>query len=150
MDEHDLKSFDALLPPIVHELINLIGYRHVVTVIDRLGGVSVPVCKNLQRSNNAAAVMLVEILPPEVLAIISKRFCGDMLYIPRCDAALRAVRNQHFFNEYDALLSRGISERSVLTMVCPRYAFTTRYAQHLLAERRKPEGEQIALFNVNH
>jgi len=140
----DLEDVRELLPAVVLELADLIGYRHTLTLIERLGGVTFPVGKNIRHSGNRRADVLADTLPDSAVAHVVARFGGESLYIPRCAAALRELRNRRFLVEYHALRGRGESGRFALMLLCPRFGFSDRYAQRLIA--RNDSNDQLPLF----
>ncbi|MGU9776172.1 Mor transcription activator family protein [Salmonella enterica subsp. enterica serovar 3,10:z10:-] len=147
MSEHlnELEAVAELLPPVVVELVDLIGYRHVATLIERLGGISFPVSQNVRTVGNRRADVLADTLPADVVALVVQRFGGDVLYIPRCDAALRELRNRRFLAEYRSALAGGESGRFALMNLCPRFGFSDRYAQQVIANAQQ-QTDQLALL----
>jgi hypothetical protein len=132
----DLEQVAALLPPVVQELIRLIGYINTQTLICKVGGVTFPVGKGVRKGGNRRRAVLTELLGKDVADKIEKHFASEALYIPRCDAALREWRNRQFIAEYEEMLQGGESARFTLMALCPRYGVTDRWAQKLLASKR--------------
>lgn len=139
----DFENVRDLLPDVVLELIELIGYRETLLLVDNLGGVTFPVGKNVRQRGNRRADVLAGVVSADAVNKIVARFGGDYLYIPRCAAALRELRNQRFLSDYEAMLATGESGRFALMTLCPRYGFSDRYAQRIIA---RPRSTQIPLF----
>ncbi|EOW7088345.1 hypothetical protein ACOZ7N_004562, partial [Yersinia enterocolitica] len=72
---------------------------------------------------------------------------GEVLYLPRCDRALRELRNRSFLAEFAQLRDSGVSSLMVMTQLCPKYGFSDRFAWGLL-ERNKNimDTQQHSLF----
>ncbi|EFP4583492.1 hypothetical protein HX910_000754 [Salmonella enterica] len=142
--DQSLESVSMLLPPVVLELVGLIGYRETQSLVARLGGVSFPVGKNINVKTGAHRIsVLSDAVSVDAANKIMARFGGETLYIPRCAAALRELRNRRFIADYYAMLAAGKSGRIALMTLCPRFGFSDRYGQRLLA--RKTSG-QLPLF----
>ncbi|EBC4877349.1 hypothetical protein C2W27_14475 [Salmonella enterica] len=146
-DLDELEAVAELLPPVVIELVDLIGYRHVAALIERLGGISFPVSQNVRMVGNRRADVLADVLPPDAAKLVVQRFGGDTLYIPRCDAALRELRNRRFIADYRARLEAGESGRFALMELCPLYGFSDRFGQQIIASALyTPDSDQLALL----
>nr|WP_318382487.1 Mor transcription activator family protein [uncultured Enterobacter sp.] len=140
-DPSELETVAGLLPPVVIELIELIGYRHVAILIKKFGGISFPVTQKTRTNGNRLADLLTQELPDDSVKLIIERFGGDVLYIPRCDAALRELRNRRFLNEYRNTIASGESGRFALMHLCPRFGFSDRYAQRVIAKSQQTKDE---------
>lgn len=139
-----LETVSDHLPAVVLELVELIGYRDTQSLIERIGGVSFPVGKNVNVVTGARrAGILAAAVPDSALRKITARFGGETLYIPRCSAALRELRNRRFIADYSAMLAAGESGRFALITLCPRYGLSDRHAQRLLARQ---QSDQLPLF----
>lgn len=142
----DLKKVKDLLPPVVIELTELIGYPATESLIKQLGGITFPVGKCLEDMSPLRAELLIAAVGKENALTLCKIYGGGLVYLPRCDAALRQLRNQSFLDELAALRDSGTSMLMALTGLCPRYGFSDRYAWKLLS-RKALYQEQCNLFD---
>ncbi|MEZ3140820.1 Mor transcription activator family protein [Citrobacter braakii] len=130
----ELKQVRELLPDIITELVDLIGWHNTVKMIERLGGCSFLVSKIDNRSDSKRASLLRKILPDNDVRIIQKQYGGETIYIPRCHSALRQLRNLSFMADYNRLIKSGQSQRFILMELCPKYGISDRWAQRIITE----------------
>ncbi|HBE9179102.1 TPA: hypothetical protein KNH08_001978 [Serratia fonticola] len=143
----DIEQVRELLPDSILQIVELIGYPATSALLAKLGGVTFPFYKGLSEHDSARAALLREAIGDENVRILVKHFAGEVLYVPRCDRALRELRNRAFLNEFDELCKSGVSALMVMTRLCPKYGFSDRFAWGLLAENRaKNPGQQESLF----
>lgn len=131
---NELEQVQELLPEIVTELVNLIGWHSTHKLIERLGGCSFIVSKENTRSDSRRADVLKKFLSDNDVKAIQKQYGGETIYIPRCHAALRQLRNLSFVAEYNSLIDGGESQRFVLMALCPKYGISDRWAQRIIAD----------------
>jgi Mor family transcriptional regulator len=140
-----LEKVSHLLPPVVQELVELVGYHETEQLIAALGGTSFLVSKLVRTAGSRNAGVLAQTVSTDAARKIAGRFGGEELYIPRCDAALREWRNQRFIAEYNQMLAAGDSGRYALMTLCPRYQISDRQAKKILIKYRE-NGTQLDLF----
>lgn len=131
----NLSSIEALVQPIVHEFINLLGYQDAEKLIEKFGGMTFRVRKGKRLKDNRRREVLIEHLGEDVTKKLEGYFGGEDVYIPRNMHALRAYRNQRFLSEYYTLLETGESARFALLKLCPIYGVSDRWAQRLIAKQ---------------
>ncbi|WP_054877345.1 Mor transcription activator family protein [Yersinia wautersii] len=143
----DIEQVKALLPESVQQIAELIGYPATARLLDKLGGTTFPIGKGLRALGAARATLLRETIGDENAQLLVKHFGGEVLYLPRCDRALRELRNRSFLAEFSRLRALGVSSLMVMTQLCPKYGFSDRFAWGLLAERKTSNNElQSSLF----
>lgn len=143
----DIEQVRELLPDSILQIVELIGYPATSALLAKLGGVTFPFYKGLSEHDSARAALLREAIGDENVRILVKHFAGEVLYVPRCDRALRELRNRAFLNEFDELCKSGVSALMVMTRLCPKYGFSDRFAWGLLADNRaKKLNSQSSLF----
>ncbi|ECQ1030376.1 mor transcription activator family protein [Salmonella enterica subsp. enterica serovar Stanley] len=149
----DLSSVKHYLPDSAFELVEVLGWPAAMRLVSLFGGVSVSGTSGRARERTGGVhQMLREALTEdEVKKLI--RYCGsEGFYIPRCDVALRVLRNVRFIADLDAAVAGGLSVRQALARLCPRYGFSDRYAWSLIRRRKDnqtlPKGPvQTGLFD---
>ncbi|MCQ4171722.1 MULTISPECIES: Mor transcription activator family protein [Hafniaceae] len=143
----DLEQVKALLPESVQQIADLIGYPATARLLDVLGGTTFPVGKGLRAMGATRAALLKQTVGEDNAALLVKHFGGEVLYLPRCDRALRELRNRSFLDEFNQLRDNGISSLMVMTQLCPKYGFSDRFAWGLLStQKHNAELQQDSLF----
>lgn len=131
----DIEQVKALLPESVQQIAELIGYPATARLLDKLGGTTFPIGKGLRALGAARVTLLRETIGDENAQLLVKHFGGEVLYLPRCDRALRELRNRSFLAEFAQLRDSGVSSLMVMTQLCPKYGFSDRFAWGLLSQR---------------
>ncbi|EFX2000393.1 TPA: Mor transcription activator family protein [Shigella sonnei] len=143
----DIEQVKDLLPESVQQIADLIGYPATARLLDVLGGTTFPVGKGLRAIGAARAALLKQTIGEENARLLVKNFGGEVLYLPRCNSALRELRNRAFLNEFHQLRDDGVSSLMVMTRLCPKYGFSDRFAWQLLASRKNQSAHhQVSLF----
>lgn len=132
----DIEQVKALLPESVQQIAELIGYPATARLLDKLGGTTFPIGKGLRALGAARATLLRETISEENAQLLVKHFGGEVLYLPRCDRALRELRNRSFLAEFAQLRDSGVSSLMVMTQLCPKYGFSDRFAWCLVSESK--------------
>ena len=124
----EFESVAAYLPPIVLEIVEIIGFEQTEKLIRKLGGASVRFsCGQYYYPK------IVEAVGVENAKLLRHYFGGKQdPYIPRCSEALRMLRNQRFKAEFDKLKSENMSGRMIMVELCPKYGFSERHAWDII------------------
>lgn len=138
----NLEQVAELLPESVQQIAELIGYPATVRLLEAFGGTTFPVSKGLRALGATRTALLRQAVGEDNAALLAKNFGGEVLYLPRCDRALRELRNRRFLEEFDALRCQGTSSLMVMTELCPKYGFSDRFAWGLLAEQKNATANQ--------
>lgn len=141
-----LENVSALLPETIQDIVSVIGFPATEKLVKHLGGVTLWLSQQ-ERSN--CYLKLREVLGKEDAQKLHKYLAyGDNLYIPRCDVALRALRNLRFKAEFDELTQhQGYSKPKAMIALCPKYGFSDRRGWDILKECVHLEQDmQILLF----
>lgn len=133
----ELERVAGLLPEVVLQIADLIGFPATARLLDKFGGTTFPVGKGLRALGAHRAELLRETVGDSNAALLIKNFGGEVLYLPRCDRALRELRNQRFLTEFAALRDSGTSSLMVMTQLCPKFGFSDRFAWRLVRENKK-------------
>ncbi|ENP0655893.1 Mor transcription activator family protein [Serratia marcescens] len=143
----ELEQVKKLLPESVLQIAELIGYPATQRLLELFGGTTFPVGKGLRALGATRASMLREAIGADNARLLVKHFGGEVLYLPRCDRALRELRNRSFLQEFTELRDSGVSSLMVMTRLCPKYGFSDRFAWGLLAENKaNTSSQQDSLF----
>lgn len=132
----ELEQVKLLLPETVLRIAELIGFPATGDLLKVLGGTTFPIGKGLRSLGASRARLLSETIGEDNARLLVKNFGGEVLYLPRCDRALRELRNRKFIQEFEAKRDSGISSLRVMTELCPKYGFSDRFAWQLLAQQK--------------
>ena len=137
----ELQDVADLLPPIVHDMIELVGFNDTEKLIKAFGGLTLYLT-----DDNAYYQKLVELLGEQSAVKLRDVFYAEYVYVPRCEVALRTLRNQQFKADFDFLTQeKKISGRQAMIELCPKYHFSDRCGWDIIYKARKT-AEQQALF----
>lgn len=125
------------LPDMVIEIIAIIGLNSTMKLIKSFGGTTFPIGKGIRFLGGPNAKRLRTILSENEIKELSIYFDGVPLYLPRCDRALREIRNRVFLKEYHAMRQAGASSLKCMRELPPKYGFTDRYGWDLLKKHRE-------------
>lgn len=141
----NLEAAQHLLPDVANDMVGIIGLSATVQTIEVLGGVSIdfPVCTDTPLPPLIEQHR--EELGDDVLNKLSAYFAGEKVYIPRCEAALRYVRNQRFINEVATMSEDGYTTTAAVMQLCSKYKISDRTAWKILAKDQSPK-VQKSLF----
>lgn len=68
---------------------------------------------------------------------------GEELYVPRCEGALRELRNEQFRSEFFDLTERqGVSRLMAMSALCPRYQISDRTGYNIVGSRTQVADQQ--------
>ncbi|KAB7715537.1 mor transcription activator family protein [Plesiomonas shigelloides] len=149
--ETDLAHLQDSLPESVHTLIAILGYSATMRLITALGGCTLH-ARTRDRSERSGGVyaLLRGVLTEQETQTLMHHVGGASFYVPRCDSALRELRNTRFLSDLDSEKAAGRSVRQAMAILCPRYGFSDRYGWRLLRQRHDirqlPSPTQVGLF----
>ncbi|AYC19838.1 hypothetical protein DZA65_02960 [Dickeya dianthicola] len=143
----ELERVAGLLPDVVLQIADLIGFPATARLIERFGGTTFPIGKGIHALGAARAELLRETIGAARAELLSKTFGGDIVYLPRCAAALRELRNQRFMHDLNKMTESGTSITMAMSRLCPDYGFSDRLAWELVRESKNPvTHQQQSLF----
>lgn len=133
------------LPESMRQIAEVIGLDGAEKLVRSIGGARFKFGKG--RQNTARMKLLNKAVGAADAAKLAAVFGGDELYIPRCSAQLRLVRNRRFRAAFAALTDGGKTSKAMaLTELCPQFGLSHRTADKILAER-EAVAVQGALFD---
>jgi hypothetical protein len=118
-----------LLPGRVADLVEVIGLKAALVIVELRGGIRLTVPKKATPDH-----WLVEHIGQEALTALSKVYGGETIEIDRCAAAIRAVFETRIVREHDS----GASNSELAL----RYGYTERGIRKL---RRRVQGRAPSL-----
>lgn len=133
------------LPESMRQIAEVIGLDGAEKLVRSIGGARFKFGKG--RQNTARMKLLHKAVGAADAAKLAAVFGGDELYIPRCSAQLRLVRNRRFRAAFAALTDGGKTSKAMaLTELCPQFGLSHRTADKILSER-EAVAVQGALFD---
>ena len=133
------------LPESMRQIAEVIGLDGAERLVRAIGGARFKFGKG--RQNTARMKLLHKAVGAADAAKLAAVFGGDELYIPRCSAQLRLVRNRRFRAAFAALTDGGKTSKAMaLTELCPQFGLSHRTADKILSER-EAVAVQGALFD---
>lgn len=139
----ELEQVKSLLPETVLDIAELIGFPATASLIKMLGGTTIPFGKGVRAVGARRMGVLRDAVGEENTLILTRHFGGQPpVYLPRCNSALRELRNRSFIVEFEALRDQGLSSLRLMTELCPKYGFSDRFGWELLSKQK--------LQNLNH
>lgn len=130
----DLAMLETLLPSLIVEIAQLVGYEKALIFIKALGGTSFTMPTGKNRSD--AEKMLLELLGETSAKMLMKRFGGERFYVPTCKPMWRDMRNQAFIEEIDKATKTGMSQATAIRVYAIKYGFSERWAYEILTKKQ--------------
>lgn len=118
---NDFKQVASYLPPIVQEMMEVIGFEATEQLVRKLGGTPIRFSYGEHYFPR-----LVEAIGQKSAEKLQHHFDREVLYLPRCAIALRIMRNQRFVAEFERLRDEGVSGRMAMLTLCPKYGISDR------------------------
>lgn len=138
----EFESVASYLPPIVLEIVDIIGFPETEKLVRKLGGASVRFsCGRFYFPKVVEAVGI------ENAKLLRHYFGGKQApYIPRCAEALRILRNQRFKIDFEQLKRQGMSGRMIMLELCPKYGISERHGWDIIQHLSLSDASQAPLF----
>ncbi|MDF7676059.1 Mor transcription activator family protein [Neisseriaceae bacterium ESL0693] len=131
-----LENFKQQLPDIVCEFADVIGWQETEALIKTLGGINFDFCLGIRDSKRLQ--ILYGIIGEEKTHLLLRRFGGSNEYIPRCQRALRSLRNARFQYEFTRLTElEHKSGRMAMIELCPQYGITDRTGWNIVRKHNQ-------------
>lgn len=130
----DLYRVADLLPQSIAEMVDVIGMDATIRLVEELGGADfdMPVGSKDSYRLSVLKNILAEAEVDALLAV----YGGARIYIPRCEAALRELRNQRFAVHVRVLMEQeGLSQKAAVQKLIAGYGITERWAYEILKGR---------------
>ena len=141
-----LEQLQHLLPEMAQLIASLIGLPRALKLIEAWGGTTFPVSKNQRRQGQIRYEALAEVVGVDAANILTRHFGGEVLAIPRCAAALRAMRNQQIRDSFDTLTRHHPASHAV-HQLARQYQITERQVWSVLKTATdRTAGEQQGLL----
>lgn len=137
-----LESVAEYLPEIVLEMVDLVGFVDVEKIINQFGGTTF-------RFTDGSVYFprLKELIGLESAGKLRHYFNAEEVYIPRCETALRLLRNERLVADFD-FITQGEkkSGRAAMLELCPKYQLSDRQAWEIVRTHQVQQYRQDSLF----
>ncbi len=132
------------LPQSMIEMVDIIGMPATEKLVRKLGGGSFWLAGESTRYFEKVKNVVGEDLANQLL----HHYGRDEIYIPRCDKALKVLRNQRFYAAFCEMQSRNISGRMAMVELCPQFDITWRTGWEIVrqAKIKEQQSSQATLF----
>ena len=135
----------ALLPDVVNDIAELIGYETTLKLVEAFGGVDFAIPTGA--IDSTALRKLVDTIGSAATQKLTKVYGGDDVYIPRCHAALIQLRNQEFCQQVLTMVAGGSTQTAAIHHCMKQYGFSERWAYKVLRAESKRADRQLSLFD---
>ena len=139
----NLEDVAELLPETVQQMVDLVGFPAVEKIITNFGGATFRFTDGVHYFPKLKALIGLE-----SAVKLREAFRGEWVYIPRCETALRVLRNYRFKADFDCLTQHlNKSGRMAMLELCHKYQLSDRSGWEIVAQVRNPkESSNFALF----
>lgn len=136
VNHEELAQLDNLLPESARILIHVLGYAATSKLINRFGGVTLAAKSGAARERSGGVhAMLRDVLTEDESRKLIAYLGADQFYIPRCDVALRQLRNARFVAAVAERQEGGLSIRQAMAVLCPQFGISDRQGWKLISEK---------------
>ncbi|WNS83254.1 Mor transcription activator family protein [Neisseria sp. DTU_2021_1001991_1_SI_NGA_ILE_055] len=145
MADADLSRVQHLLPESMIEIVDVIGIKAAIELVKAIGGARFKFGRG-RRDTERLNILFSAIGEPKTHALL-KVFGGEDLYVPRCEEALRELRNEQFCMEFrDLTENQGVSRLMAMSRLCPKYQISERTGYTIIRNHYEPVTRQISMF----
>lgn len=145
----NIEQARELLPPTVQRLAEVVGLPATLKLVAELGGTSWFFAQGVGRNGQARVAALAEIVGEEAAEKLARyAHERETLYIPKCDAALIAVRDAQIHQQFEQAAREGVSANTVVAELARTYKLSDRHIWRILKRLPEPAAPLISdLFN---
>lgn len=136
-----LEQVRAMLPEQVRDIAELIGLPDALRLVEQLGGTTWEFAKGRNRNGQIRVAALGDLLGEETAARLTSHLGGEKIYIPKCDAALRRLRDLEIHRQFEQAVREGVSANTVVAELARVYRLSDRRIWIILKQAIQPLGE---------
>lgn len=129
-----LDQVKALLPRQIQELAEAIGLPATQRLVEELGGTTWTVAKGVRRLGVIRHAALVEVIGERAANIMVERWANVPLYIPRCAAALRRMRDLEINRQFEQGVREGVSANTLVAELARSNGLSDRRVWEILKQ----------------
>lgn len=140
---YSIEQMQSLLPDSIAEVAEVLGMPATLMLVEKLGGTSLHVPqganrRGLKRLNQVAAQ-----IGQDNANKLAEFCCGEPLYIPRCDVALRRIRDLTICDKFEQGVRAGKTANEVVVQLALEYRLTDRWIWKILKNTVPSDIESI-------
>lgn len=131
----NIENARELLPDAVQRIAEVVGLPATMKLVAELGGTSWYFARGVGRQGQARVAALAEIVgedAAERLAFYMHE--RETVYIPKCDAALKHLRDTEIHRQFDQAVREGVSANTVVAELARTYSLSDRHVWRILKE----------------
>lgn len=141
----ELKKVRHLLPETMQDIVEVIGLQAAEQLVTAIGGARFKFGKG--KEDTPRLHILFSAIGEAKTYELLRVYGGEELYVPRCENALRELRNERFRNEFLNLTEvEGKSGLMAMTELCPKYGISERTGYTIMRSGCEPVSHQNTLF----
>lgn len=141
-----LEQVQELLPRSVRDMSQRLGLSATLVVVEKLGGISWRVAEGRGGEGEARRAALAELVGSDIEEQLHHHYAGEELYLAKCDAALRRLRDLQIHRRFEAGVRQGRGARDLVAELAREYKLSDRWVWEILG-RFLPEPAQGTLFH---
>lgn len=122
------------LPQTVQDMITAIGLNHTLIVVQALGGTTWRFAVGKGETGEAKRAALAELVGEETENILHQFYARDEIYLPRCAALLRKLRNIKIHQQFDQDIANGSTARDSVAALARTHRLSDRHVWDILNE----------------
>lgn len=148
VNNNELAALEALLPESAKALVQVLGYPATTKLINQFGGVTLSAKSGMAKERSGGVhALLRDVLTEEEVNKLIAYLGADQFYIPRCDVAMRQLRNARFIAALSERQAAGVSIRQAMAILCPQFGISDRIGWQLISKLAGEEKRtQLGLF----
>ncbi len=129
------------LPPVIVEIIRLIGHGKAMALVHEFGGQNLRFPKG---EGGALWAALVECIGERATRALCAALGGEEVYIAFCLLALKQDRNRKMIARYEKLIKQGHSSRGAVSIMVQEYKLSYRQIEKII-NAPLPEPSTVAV-----
>lgn len=135
----DVVLIEPLLPSMAVVFVRLIGMESAMRLFEEFGGVNWRFSKGVQKFGPGAQRFdeMAAVIGKENALLLGNALSEGDIYIPRCAAALNALRNRQITKDFDDLVKR-MSGREACNQLARRYHRSAKSIENAVNGKVKP------------
>ena len=131
--KHDqVKQLQAELPQSIRDMVEVIGFTHALKVVQALGGTTWRIAEGRGKDGEAKRAALADLVGAETEELLHKYYAGDEIYLPRCAALVRKLRNINMHQQFDRDIKQGRTARDSVADLARQHKLSDRQVWDIL------------------
>ncbi|SIS88153.1 Mor transcription activator family protein [Neptunomonas antarctica] len=129
-----IAQLQSLLPDSIHEVAAVIGMPATLRLVERFGGTTLPLPRGDNIIGRASLAVLAKQIGDDDAQKLAHHCAGEPLYIPRCDVALRRLRDLSICDQFAGAVRTGKTAIKVVAELALANKLTDRWIWKIVKE----------------